>query len=90
MKEFLAIVSGRVQMVMYRDFVERHARRYGVTGTVRNLAEGTVEVVAQGEAAALEKLLRDLHKGPLLAKVADVNVTWRDPQQKFDSFLIVQ
>lgn len=89
MQEFRAIVSGRVQLVMFRDFTQRHARRFGVVGTVRNLADGTVEVVAQGERASLEKLLRDLHKGPLLAKVADVKVEWRSPEKRFDSFDIV-
>jgi acylphosphatase len=89
MQEFRAIVSGRVQMVMYRDFAQRHARRFGVVGTVRNLPDGTVEIVAQGEKTALEKLLRDLHKGPLLAKVTGVEKEWRSPEKKFDSFDIV-
>jgi len=90
MQEFRAIVSGRVQMVMYRDFAQRHARRFGVVGTVRNLPDGTVEVVAQGEKTALEKFLRDLHAGPLLAKVREVQVAWCDPGHRFDSFDIVQ
>lgn len=90
MTEFRAIVSGRVQMVMYRDFAQRHARRYALVGTVRNVADGTVEVVAQGEKASLEKLIYDLHKGPLLAKVVGVQVAWRSPEKQFDSFEIVQ
>ncbi|OHB18796.1 MAG: hypothetical protein A2854_02930 [Parcubacteria group bacterium RIFCSPHIGHO2_01_FULL_56_18] len=90
MEEFRAIVSGRVQMVMYRDFAQRHARRFGIVGTVRNLPDGAVEIVAQGEKASLEKLLQDLHKGPLLAKVTDVQTEWRIPHTRFDSFEIVQ
>ncbi|OGG58577.1 hypothetical protein A2765_02540 [Candidatus Kaiserbacteria bacterium RIFCSPHIGHO2_01_FULL_56_24] len=89
MEEFHAIVSGRVQMVMFRDFTQRHARRFGVVGTVHNLANGMVEIVAQGSQASLELFLRDLRKGPLLAKVKEVNVEWREPQKIFDSFDIV-
>lgn len=89
MHELRAIVSGRVQMVMYRDFAQRHARRLNVAGTVRNLPDGTVRVVAQGEKPALEKLLHDLHRGPLLAKVTGVQVEWRNADTKFDSFDIV-
>lgn len=89
MEEFHAIVLGRVQMVMFRDFSQRHARRYGVTGTVRNLPDGTVEVIAQGKKDALEKLLHDLHRGPLLAKVSRVEAVWREPGKPFDSFQIL-
>ncbi|MEK7509921.1 MAG: acylphosphatase [Patescibacteria group bacterium] len=89
MAEFRAIVSGRVQMVMYRDFVTRKARRLALTGFVRNLTNGTVEVVAQGYEDNLQKLIEYLHKGPFLAKVAHVQIEWRDPQKHFDSFGIV-
>lgn len=89
MKEFRAIISGRVQMVMFRDFTQRHARRYGCVGTVRNVANGTVEVVAQGSKESLERLLTDVHKGSLLSRVAQVDVEWRNPEKQFDSFEIV-
>jgi acylphosphatase len=89
MEEFHAIVSGRVQMVMFRDFTQRHARRFGIVGTVHNLPDGMVEVVAQGSREALEYLIRDLHKGSLLSKVKEVRVEWRAPQKRFDSFEIV-
>ncbi len=84
-----AIVTGRVQMVMFRDFVQRHARRYGLVGTVHNRADGSVEVVAQGEHAALQNLLKDLQKGSLLSRVDSVAVEWREPTESFDSFEIV-
>lgn len=89
MEEFHAIVLGRVQMVMFRDFTARHARRYGITGTVRNLNDGTVEVVAQGSKESLTKLLDDIHAGPLLAKVSRVEALWREVEKPFDSFDIV-
>ena len=89
MEEFHALVVGRVQMVMFRDFTARRARRYGITGTVRNLNDGTVEVVAQGSKESLTKLLNDIHRGPLLANVSRVEATWREVEKPFDSFDIV-
>ena len=90
MEEFRAIVSGRVQMVMFRDFVTRKAHKIGVTGFVRNLDDGTVEVVAQGEREKLERLIAYLHKSPVLSRVEHVMVEWRTPQKIFDAFELVR
>lgn len=90
MEEFHAIVSGRVQMVMFRDFTTRKARKVGVKGFVQNLADGTVEVVAQGERQALERLIDYLRRGSILSRVEGVQVTWRTPQKTFDSFTLVR
>ncbi len=89
MLEFKAKISGRVQMVMYRDFAQRKARKFGVTGYVKNLPDGTVEVVAQGEKSALETLVAKLHRGSILARVDAVSVEWHTPTGKFDGFKIV-
>jgi acylphosphatase len=59
-----AIVHGRVQGVGFRYFVLSHARSLRLVGTVRNLADGSVEVYAEGERAALAHLERDLRRGP--------------------------
>lgn len=88
MEEFRAIVSGRVQAVMYRAFVEKHARHLAVTGSVRNLTNGDVEIVAQGDKDNLEKLLAYVRKGSFLAKVADVHVEWREPARACERFEI--
>ena len=88
MEEFRAIVSGRVQMVMFRDFTCRKARKVGVTGFVRNVPDGTVEAVAQGRKDNLEKLLEYLHKGSMLSHVENVSVEWRTPRKTFDVFEI--
>ena len=90
MNEFRAIVSGRVQMVMYRDFATRKARHVGVKGFVQNLADGTVEVVAQGNKESLEKYIAYLRKGSILSHVANVTIEWRTPQTTFDSFTLVR
>lgn len=89
MTEFHAFVSGRVQGVMYRDFTKRGARRLRLTGFVRNLPDGTVEVVAQGERDALEKLVARLHRGSLFSHVDDVRVEWTDPSAQYERFDIV-
>jgi acylphosphatase len=62
-----AIVYGRVQMVMYRDFTERKASGLQLTGEVQNLKDGTVKVIAEGTHEQLEKLIQKLHKGSVLS-----------------------
>ena len=83
-----AIVSGKVQMVMFRDFVQRKASGLKLTGEVRNLQDGTVRVVAEGDHTKLEKLLFKLHHGPLLARVDSVSVSWLPATQEYKSFKI--
>ena len=65
-------VSGRVQGVWYRASTAAQARRLGITGYARNLADGRVEVLACGEPAAVETLCKWLWQGPPAARVADV------------------
>ena len=68
------VVSGRVQGVGFRFFTQDIARREGLTGIVRNLADGRVEVVAEGDAESLTRLEAALRRGPSHARVADVEV----------------
>lgn len=68
-------VSGVVQGVGFRHFVRRAGLRIGVTGWVRNLADGTVEALAEGTAAQLEEFERFLREGPAGASVTDVHAT---------------
>lgn len=88
MIELRARIYGRVQMVMFRDFVQRRARLRGLTGFVRNEDDGSVEVAAQGEKSDLERFIPLLQQGPILAKVEDVKIQWREPKEKFDRFEI--
>jgi acylphosphatase len=89
MFELHAIVHGRVQLVMYRDFLQRKARALGIKGFVQNRPDGTVEVVAQGDKENLEKLLEALQRGSLLSRVDWVKKEWRAPPEIFRSFNIV-
>lgn len=86
-KRLHAIVHGRVQMVGFRFFVEDEAKSLGLTGWVRNNNTGsTVEVVADGDEAALQRLDAALHKGPLLARVEAVDATWSDVPDEHPQF----
>lgn len=72
-----AIVHGRVQGVFFRYFVERRARALGLEGFVRNLPDGrAVEVMAEGDRARLEELLKHLQTGPRGARVDGIDVAW--------------
>jgi len=64
-----AVVAGRVQGVGFRFFAERAARELGVRGWIRNLPDGSVETVAEGEEDAVKKYLDRLRVGPRLGKV---------------------
>ena len=66
------LVAGRVQGVFYRASTREQALRLGLTGHARNLPDGRVEVVAHGEAAALDALERWLWQGPAAADVESV------------------
>jgi acylphosphatase len=69
-----AIVRGRVQGVGFRHFVRGHAQELGLDGEVRNLEDGSVEIVATGTAQDLERLLDQVRTGPAGAFVTDVSV----------------
>ena len=66
------LISGRVQGVGFRWWTRRTATRLGLSGTVRNLPDGRVEVRARGSVAALDELELKLRIGPPVADVADV------------------
>ena len=75
-----AIVSGTVQGVGFRQFVLGQATRLGLRGWVSNRANGSVEVVAQGQRSQLDTLRIALQRGPRFARVDQVNEDW-SPRQ---------
>ncbi len=85
---FMAHVSGNVQGVGFRYFTYKRAKSYNLTGYVKNLANGNVEVFAEGERGDLEKLLLDLQNGPNFAYVQDVKVDWKEYQNQYSDFTI--
>ncbi len=81
-----AVVSGRVQGVMFRAFVTRHAAALSVTGYTRNLPDGTVEVVAEGSRQDLGTLVEKLKQGPPHAFVEKVDTVWSDYTGRYLGF----
>ncbi len=71
-------ISGRVQSVWFRESTRAQAEKRGITGHALNLTDGRVEVLACGEADALDQLATWLGKGPPLAKVVSVEVEAAD------------
>jgi acylphosphatase len=78
------LVSGIVQGVGFRWFTDRTARRIGVGGWVRNLADGRVEIYAEGDEEKLEALIAEVRKGPSSSRVDDVTVHEVDEHGLFD------
>ena len=85
---FLAKISGVVQGVGYRYFVYREAEPLNLTGYVKNLTDGNVEVFAEGLKEDLNKLLIALRLGPSFSQVDDVKVEWKEYQGKYKKFSI--
>ncbi len=83
------IVSGRVQGVAFRYFAQRLAADLSLTGWVRNLHDGRVETVAEGEKGKLEEYVARIHEGPSLARVDDMECFWGDYRAEFEDFRIV-
>lgn len=89
MPQLHCIIHGRVQGVCFRDGTQGEAVSLGLTGWVRNCDDGTVECLAQGPRAPLEKLLAWLHHGPAAAKVTQVESEWQPESSACKDFRIV-
>ena len=83
-----ATVYGYVQGVFFRAFVSRRASELGLTGYVRNLPHGDVEVLAEGERKQLEKLISCLEVGPPAAGVEKVVTNWSEYTGGYSGFNI--
>lgn len=81
-----AIVKGYVQGVGYRFFAVRKAKEYGLKGWVKNLKDGNVQVVAEGERSILEEFIKDLKIGPYSANVTDMDIKWEKYTGEFKDF----
>ena len=85
-QKLIVHISGRVQGVGYRYFVLHRAQSLELAGYVRNLRDGRVEVVAEGEEQALKTLLVELQQGPPGAIVEKVETRWQQYSGEFTSF----
>lgn len=80
------VVEGYIQGVGYRNFTQRKAEKLGLTGYVMNLRDGRVRVRVEGPLECIDDLVRDLERGPPLARVEKVTVTRVPPTGRFASF----
>jgi acylphosphatase len=90
LKQLQMIVRGRVQGVYFRASTQREAKRLGVTGWVRNRADNSVEILAEGEEAPIRELHSWAQKGPAAARVERVDTRWRSYTGEFPDFRIVE
>ncbi len=86
------IISGRVQGVGFRHFAKKNAESMGVSGWVKNLSNGDVETVVQGEEDQAKKMVNYLKSGPISARVEAVKEVDEqgDNHQSFDDFSIIR
>ena len=89
-QELYCRITGRVQLVMFRDFTARKARKLGLVGYVKNLPDGSVEVLAQGTPERLDTFVALLRRGSLLARVDEVLSERRAPTGEYSDFLLVR
>ena len=83
------LVNGMVQGVGFRYYVHHAARRHYLTGWVKNLEDGRVEVLAEGDEEELRQFVRDIEKGSRFSTVKEVQTEWLPYSNKFRHFEIV-
>ncbi len=88
MKSCQVRIEGKVQGVCYRDYTARQARMEGVTGWVRNCADGSVEAHISGPESAVEAMLSWFQQGPPRAQVSAVKFQELTPPREFSTFQI--
>ena len=87
-KHVKVFYTGRVQGVGFRVTAEETARRFGVVGWVKNLRDGRVELVAEGDERIVTEFLEELRNGPMRNFISQVDVRWGGPVEAFSSFEI--
>ncbi len=82
-------ISGRVQGVFFRSTAKEWADELGIKGWIRNLPDGRVEAVIEGDKDKVDEMLELLRRGPPLAVVEDVEIDWEDYKGEFRDFRII-
>lgn len=80
-------ISGFVQGVGFRNFVQFTAKKMGVVGWTRNLTDRRVEVIAQADEELLKKFVKIASRGPFLSEVKSVSIEWQEPSETFKNFM---
>ena len=82
-------ISGRVQGVFFRDDIKKLADKLLLKGFVRNLADGRLEAVFEGDKSAIAEMLELCKKGPSSAKIEKLEIEEEPPQNKFKNFEVI-
>ena len=82
-------ITGKVQGVGFRFFVQQQAQELGINGWVRNISNGDVEALAQGEKADLEQFIAKVKEGPSFSRVEDVSLNWVKEAEQYFGFEII-
>ena len=83
------IIKGKVQGVSFRYFTLKQAKELNIVGWVRNIPNGTVEAVAQGEKINLELFIKKLKQGSSFSRVDDVILNWEHQEKDYENFAII-
>lgn len=89
MIEIHCVVTGHVQGVAYRTYVQESAMELELVGYVKNLSDGSVKVVAQGAPDTLKDFVEYLHEGSLMSVVEGVAVEWRSADKTYTEFSLL-
>lgn len=81
-------ISGRVQGVFYRAFTEEVARSHGITGWSRNMSDGRVEALFEGERDSIDSAIASCRTGPPAARVDGIDITWEEYKGEFNTFSV--
>ena len=82
-------ITGKVQGVGFRFFVQQQAQKLGINGWVSNKSNGDVEALAQGEKADLEQFIAKVKEGPSFSRVEDVSLNWVKEAEQYFGFEII-
>ena len=88
MKRVHIFIEGRVQGVGFRHYTKKNARANNLGGWVRNLSDGRVEAVFEGEEEELKNMIKACRQGPPSARVRDIDVRWEAYRGEFDHFSV--
>ncbi|MFA5388414.1 MAG: acylphosphatase [Candidatus Omnitrophota bacterium] len=86
MKRAHVFYSGQVQGVGFRYTAQDIAEAFGISGWVKNLRDGRVEIVAEGEEKKVKELLDKIVNGPIGYYIRDVDISWEKPSGEFVNF----
>jgi len=90
LKRVELLISGMVQGVGFRYYTYQKAQQLRLTGWVRNLPDGRVQVMAEGERGVLEELISELKAGPGFAVVHDIEINWSESTGRYSSFEVAR